>query len=512
MSGYVLSKQGAEKLLDLLPVRGPVDLWINHQFNLIDVFATQKSIVEQRLDCPSANSYSILPVLTKVGALTHERPLQFKQRSLPVPVFAFGRADSGLTALAMALSLLGYRCCSDVAQLPTKEHHRLFDNKKGRVFNAYVNIGSFKPWDYVELAKIYPQARFIITVPPNGEESITGEELDGNRNSGCPLNRNKNRFDTWIDDLQNVAKNILVLPTQHRDKWELLRLFLGCDYPTAKYPKCRQRTRRNPGASRPDVLQCSLPPPTRLKSDISPWIAEGGDWNGILLADTNCSPIHEIAGGSLADLDDTQWSLREDTFPSNLALFTKNNYSVGSNRVVKLSLRKEPTSVREYTSASICSRQTYLYGRFVAELRPSNISGVITGVFLHRNSPRQEIDIEFLGKDTTKVLVNVYYNPGDEGTRMEYGFRGTPALVDLGFDASQDFHRYEIEWCQNSIRWYVDGCLACERVNWDPTPIPHLPMEFNVNLWHSRSKALAGKLTDGELPAKTEIRTIEILR
>ena len=32
LSGYVLSREGARKLLHLLPCRGPIDLWINHQF------------------------------------------------------------------------------------------------------------------------------------------------------------------------------------------------------------------------------------------------------------------------------------------------------------------------------------------------------------------------------------------------------------------------------------------------------------------------------------------------
>ncbi len=143
-------------------------------------------------------------------------------------------------------------------------------------------------------------------------------------------------------------------------------------------------------------------------------------------------------------------------------------------------------------------------------MKPARVPGLITGVFLHRNSPRQEIDIEFLGKDATKLLANVYYNPGDEGTRLEYGYRGAPTLIDLGFDASRGFHRYEIEWCATSIRWRVDGRLAYERVNWDPTPVPHLPMQFNVNLWHSRSEELAGRLAGGALPAHTEVRAIEI--
>jgi Glycosyl hydrolases family 16 len=82
-----------------------------------------------------------------------------------------------------------------------------------------------------------------------------------------------------------------------------------------------------------------------------------------------------------------------------------------------------------------------------------NAAGLITGMFLHRNSPRQEIDIEFIGKDTRKMLVNVFYNPGVEGSRMEYGYRDAPTLIDLGFDASEDFHEYEIEWREGSIRW-----------------------------------------------------------
>jgi len=53
-----------------------------------------------------------------------------------------------------------------------------------------------------------------------------------------------------------------------------------------------------------------------------------------------------------------------------------------------------------------------LYGRFEAVLRPSRVPGVVTGVFLHRDSPRQEIDIEFVGKHPRQMLTNVYYNPG----------------------------------------------------------------------------------------------------
>ena len=164
--------------------------------------------------------------------------------------------------------------------------------------------------------------------------------------------------------------------------------------------------------------------------------------------------------------------------------------------------------MRDYTSASLCSQKAYQYGRFDAAIKPAGVSGLITGMFLHRNSPRQEIDIEFLGRDTTKLLLNVYYNPGEEGAKFDYGYRGTPILIALGFDASRDFHSYSIEWSSTAIRWFVDDQVVHERASWQPTPIPHLPMQFYINLWPSRSKVLAGRLSDHDLPAHCEIKSV----
>jgi len=170
LSGYVLSKSGANNLLSLLPVRGPIDQWINHQFEKLNVFATSKSVINQRLDHRSDNSYSILPVLSKIGILKKEKPVLFRTKPLKRPIFAIGKNGTGLTSLAMALSMLGYCCCSDVNELPMIERDNLFYNKQGRLFDAYVNVGSLDG-HYVELAKLYPNARFIVTV--NTEEDLT---------------------------------------------------------------------------------------------------------------------------------------------------------------------------------------------------------------------------------------------------------------------------------------------------------------------------------------------------
>ena len=516
LSGYVLSRRGAQKLLDVLPVRGPVDLWLNHQFKNLEVFAIRTPTIKQRLDCSSTNSYSILPVLSEVGVLSRERPHLVKRRALPRPVFAVGRRGSGLTALAMALSTLGYTCCSDIAQLPVTEHDNLLRKKRARVFDAYVNVGSLKSYDYIELAKRYRDARFIVTTDP-GSDGFGRGSVDA-------LTEYDHLVDQADDSVARISslfdtpsrRRVLVLPAQHRDKWELLCEFLGCDYPSHRYPQCEDRDqRRLVGSVRQSESGEPRPQVERLTRDSSPWIVAEKDWHGLSLAEAGDVSLGNSSSDSIMErfetLDRTLWILRDDTFPSNLAIFRPSNFSIGTDNIALLTMREERTAVREFTSASIASRRLCRYGRFGAEVRPSSVPGLITGIFLHRNSPRQEIDIEFLGKDTTKMLVNVYYNPGEGGAKLEFGYRGAPALIQLGFDAAKDFHRYEIEWCANSIRWRVDGRLVHERVEWDPTPVPHLPMQFNVNLWHSRSRELAARLERAKLPAQSAIRRIELL-
>lgn len=502
LSGYVLSKKGAKKLLSLLPVKGPIDLWMNLQFQKLDVLATGKSLIEQRLDSPSSNSYSILPILAKVGLLNCEKPLMYKKRALMSPVIASGGYSTGLTSLAMALSILGYRCCSDLIDLPLKELENLFKKRK-TVFDAYVNIGSLSPPQLIKLARLNRNAHFIISVCDHRQESISI------RNSKYY----SNEFGSLIDKLQRIS-NVLVLPADTKDKWNLLCKFLGCDYPSAPYPNDEDREQRElsliccPNTTKGRLLS------RKMKHDLSPWIVPQKNWCGIHLKEIKDDSIDRMAAARISApfhyVESKAWTLRDDTFPGNLALFRPNNFSIARGNIARLTLQQEKTSVREFTSGAICSHQFYKYGWFQVVVRPAKVSGLITGVFLHRNSPRQEIDIEFLGRDTTKALINVFYNPGSEGTKLEYGYRGTPVMIDLDFDASKDFHCYGIEWNQMAIRWYVDSKLIYERASWNPTPIPHLPMRFNVNLWYSRSIELAGRLDRSALPAHTEVSSIDI--
>lgn len=143
-------------------------------------------------------------------------------------------------------------------------------------------------------------------------------------------------------------------------------------------------------------------------------------------------------------------------------------------------------------------------------MQATRVPGLVTGFFLHRDSPRQEIDIEIVGNRSDHLLVNVFYNPGGDGAKFDYGYRGAPSSIALGFDAADAIHRYAIEWDSTEIRWFVDDRLVHRRGNWDPTPIPHLPMTLHVNTWPTRSRELAGRITRKALPSFAVVRSISV--
>lgn len=191
-------------------------------------------------------------------------------------------------------------------------------------------------------------------------------------------------------------------------------------------------------------------------------------------------------------------------------LFQPTNVERQDDKTLRLQCRSEDVGVRVYTSGAIASEDRFRYGQLRVRLKAAGTAGLITGVFLHRNAPRQEIDIEIPGNNPRQMLTNVYYNPGIEGAKLEYGFRGTPVVVDLGVDVSKDFYTFEIDWQPGRIAWHVDGRKVHERFDWDPTPIPDCPLEVNVNLWSSRSKRLAGDLAASSLPASAFVETVEV--
>jgi len=390
----------------------------------------------------------------------------------------------------MALSMLGYRCCSDLQTLPGPELELLLAGRRDRVFDAYVNIRSLAG-KVRELRERYPQAKFIITTGKARIEDDTDLNIAGDFNGA----------------------DIAVLHSEASNKWQVVCEHLSCAPPACSFPELTDLGQRQLLGGTIDadtVLSCKAP-----KRDVSPWVVEPRQWwHGIRSVPTEGGSSSAVTPVRVSDclesLDARRWLLRNDTFTDNLALFRPANVEFRSGIGAALSVRRESLGVREYSAASLFSRNRYLFGRFEAIIQASKAPGVVTGFFLHRDSPRQEIDIEIAGNRPERLLINVFYNPGGEGAKFDYGYRGAASYIDLGFDASESSHRFAIEWGPCEIRWLVDNQLIHKRADWDPTPIPHLPMALHLNTWPSRSKELAGRLASRRLPTSTLVRSIAL--
>lgn len=127
-----------------------------------------------------------------------------------------------------------------------------------------------------------------------------------------------------------------------------------------------------------------------------------------------------------------------------------------------------------YSGAEYRTNENYGFGMYEVEMKPIKNIGVVSSFFTYtgpsENNPWDEIDIEFLGYDTTIVQFNYYTN----------GVGGKEYIYELGFDASEDFHTYGFDWTKNSITWYVDG----KAVHTATEQIPTTQGKIMMNVWN----------------------------
>lgn len=126
-----------------------------------------------------------------------------------------------------------------------------------------------------------------------------------------------------------------------------------------------------------------------------------------------------------------------------------------------------------YNSGEYRTRSFFGYGYYEVRMKPVKNIGTNSSFFTYTGpsdgNPWDEIDIEFLGKDTTKVQFNWWKN--GQGNNEYYH--------SLGFDASQSFNTYGFDWKPNSIDFYVNGV----KVHTGTRNIPQTPGKIMMNLW-----------------------------
>ncbi len=483
LSGYVLSREGAAVLLRAMPVVGPVDTWVNYRFEELGALALSSPAILQRRDSASDNSCSVLPYLARAGIVDAGSGVMPPDGTRGGPVLAW-TAGGEREGLAMALSMLGLRVRAfdgDEKAVRAQDLPNLFE-----VFDALVDPPLTPGALSAAIART--DSRFLLEANAAFWSEIEPERLPPSRTAVL----SHDRPDTG--------------------SWEPLCALLGLAEPVQTFPVGAPRGLRVFRDDRPDAARRSATTLWRKDCplDDSPWVLplRSGWQSRPPIGQPVRLPGERLVHAAMTTATPLFPELVE-TFPGNLASFAREGVMYNDDGV-HLVITEASAGNRPYRSGAFASMRFFEHGRFAAEIRAASGSGLVTGFFLHRDAPRQEIDVELASDDPRRMLVNVYFNPGDEGATIGFGYRGSPCRIDLGFDATLDFHLYAIDWRPGYVAWSVDGRIVHERVGWDPTPLPHLPMRLHGNLWAPRSEGLAGRIDNDALPLTATFRNVSV--
>ena len=152
----------------------------------------------------------------------------------------------------------------------------------------------------------------------------------------------------------------------------------------------------------------------------------------------------------------------------------------------------------DYASGEYRTNGHYQYGTYTVRMKAVAQDGVVSSFFIYtgpsEGNPWDEIDVEITGNHPTQLQTNYFTN----------GVGGHEAIIDLGFDASADFHTYSIVWMPDEISWFVDGVLK-HTENGSNGTLPSTPGRIMMNFWPGTASVNAWLgAYDGTVPVQAQ--------
>lgn len=222
-------------------------------------------------------------------------------------------------------------------------------------------------------------------------------------------------------------------------------------------------------------------------------------------------------------LDAARWQLMTHSWTENLALFSRSAATIENGQlVIRLTPAPEGTTdssgaAKSFLGAEVRSVDTLTYGRVRARVKLARGSAVISSlVTIYTPWPADnwnELDIECLGAEPNNVQFNaMVYTGAPVRPPVTQSVSPTqyPRKVDLGFDPSDDFHTYQIEWTPSGARFSVDDVLRHEWT--ERIDLMVLPQNVLMTIWASSSAAWAGAVTAETGMASATYDWIELYR
>lgn len=148
--------------------------------------------------------------------------------------------------------------------------------------------------------------------------------------------------------------------------------------------------------------------------------------------------------------------------------------------------------VKGYLSSAIQTRNEFLYGRWEARLKPSDVPGVLNSFYTidwnntsdntsGSDGTKQEVDIEFLTKSFDNRSGEVHFAVHENGKES---FQTNPDIK-LDFNPSTDFHIWGFKITPDYIEWFVDDTVL-HRYTYKENEIEiDAPYMLKLNFWSS---------------------------
>jgi len=202
----------------------------------------------------------------------------------------------------------------------------------------------------------------------------------------------------------------------------------------------------------------------------------------------------------------------------NIAVFSPDTVAV-SNGYMTLSLDPAPAGTvidgetKSFLGAEVRSYDTIEYGRVSARIKFAKGSAVVSSlVSIYTPWPADdwnEFDIESLGKNTREIQFNaMVYTGVRPPTSMPVSPTQDPSLQQLGFDSSEAFHVYTIEWTPEEAIFLIDDVVYhrwTQRMD-----LMGLPQNILLTIWASNSSAWAGPVTADTANAEVVYDWVEV--
>jgi endo-1,3-1,4-beta-glycanase ExoK len=202
-------------------------------------------------------------------------------------------------------------------------------------------------------------------------------------------------------------------------------------------------------------------------------------------------------------LDTARWQLMTHSWDGNSALFAEEPVKVADG-MLTLSLLPAPAGTvdsnnvaKAYLGAEVRSVDTLTYGRVSARIRfakgPAVVSSLVTIYTPWPADDWNELDIECLGASPSRVQLNTMVYTGAPPTPpVTTSVKPTqePYKPQLGFDPTEDFHVYSMEWTPAAVTFTVDEQVV---YTWTKhIDRMKLPQNVLLTIWASSSASWAG--------------------